>query len=68
MIFDARAVLKESAGKDDSDLNLFTLALAFAAPSHEGISIDKYFSHGTKIANEIGERYIALLNAGAKRR
>jgi regulator of sirC expression with transglutaminase-like and TPR domain len=65
MTFDARAVLSESAGKDDSELNLLTLALAFAAPAHEGISIDKYFSHGAKIAGEVGERYIALMNAGA---
>lgn len=66
MTFDARAVLSESAGKDDSELNLLTLALAFAAPAHEGISIDKYFSHGAKIASEVGERYIALMNAGAE--
>jgi regulator of sirC expression with transglutaminase-like and TPR domain len=65
MTFDARAVLSESAGKDDSELNLLTLALAFAVPAHEGISIDKYFSHGAKIATEVGERYIALMNAGA---
>jgi regulator of sirC expression with transglutaminase-like and TPR domain len=65
MTFDSRGVLIESGGKEDAELNLFTLALAFAAPSHEGISIDKYFSHASKVAKDVGERYIALLNAGA---
>ena len=65
MTFDSRSVLIESGGKEDAELNLFTLALAFAAPSHEGISTDKYFSHATKVSKDVGERYIALLNAGA---
>lgn len=65
MTFDSRSVLMESGGKEDAELNLFTLALAFAAPAHEGISIDKYFSHASKVAKDVAERYIALLNAGA---
>lgn len=66
MSFDSRAILAESGGKDDADLNLFAVAMGFAAPQHEGISIDKYFHHVNKIAQDAGERYIELLNAGAK--
>ena len=66
MSFDFRAILTESGGKEDGDINLFSVAMAFAAPAHEGISIDKYFNHVTKSAREVGERFIELLNAGAK--
>jgi regulator of sirC expression with transglutaminase-like and TPR domain len=64
-MFDPRSVLMESGGKEDAELSLLTLALAFAAPAHAGISIDKYFSHASKVAKDVAERYIALLNAGA---
>ena len=66
MSFDFRAILMESGGKSDGDINLFNVAMAFAAPAHEGISIDKYYNHVNKAAREAGERYIELLNAGAK--
>jgi regulator of sirC expression with transglutaminase-like and TPR domain len=65
MTFDSRLILTESGGKEDAEINLFTLALAFAAPSHEGISVDKYFSHAAKIAKDVGERHESLLKAGA---
>jgi regulator of sirC expression with transglutaminase-like and TPR domain len=65
-MFDADGILKEAGEKPDSEINLFTIAIALAAPEHEGISIDRYFSHAAKIARDCGERYIALLNAGAK--
>lgn len=64
-MFDASAVLKESGSKDDPDINLLHVALAFAADDHRGISMDKYFNHANKCARDIGERYIQLLNAGA---
>ncbi len=66
MTFDSREVLIEAGGKDDAELNLFTLALAFAAPSHEGISVDKYFSHAAKIARDVKERHEMLVDAGAE--
>lgn len=66
MTFDSRQILIEGGGKDDAELNLFTLALAFAAPSHEGISIDKYFSHAAKIAKDVKERHQMLVDAGAE--
>jgi regulator of sirC expression with transglutaminase-like and TPR domain len=65
MSFDSRLILTESGGKEDAEINLFTLALAFAASSHEGISVDKYFSHAAKIAKDVGTRHKALLDAGA---
>lgn len=65
-MFDYRSVLQESGGKDDSDINLLSVALALAAANHEGISADRYFNHVSKMAGEAGARYIALLNAGAK--
>ena len=65
-MFDADGILREAGVKPDSDINPFTIAIALAAPAHEGISIDRYFSHAAKIARDCGERYISLLNAGAK--
>lgn len=66
MSFDSRAILKESGEKDDGEISLFNVAMAFAASAHAGISIDKYFNHVNKAAHSAGERYIELLNAGAK--
>ncbi len=65
MTFDSRLILTEGGGKEDAELNLFTMALAFAAPSHEGISVDKYFSHAAKIARDVKERHEMLVDAGA---
>lgn len=65
-MFDYRSVLQESGGKSDSGINLLSVALALAAAHHEGISVDRYFNHVSKMASEAGARYIALLNAGAK--
>jgi regulator of sirC expression with transglutaminase-like and TPR domain len=66
MSFDSRAILRESGEKDDGEINVFNVAMAFAASAHEGISIDKYYNHVNKAAQNAGERYIELLNAGAK--
>lgn len=66
MSFDSRVILTESGTKDDGDINLFSVAMAFAAPSHDGISIDKYFQHMSRVSQDAGARYIELLNAGAK--
>lgn len=66
MSFDSRDILTESGKKEDGDINLFNVAMAFAAPTHEGISIDKYFNHAGKMARDVASHYIDLLNAGAK--
>lgn len=65
MTLDSRQILIEGGGKEDAGLNLFVVALAFAAPSHEGISVDKYFSHAAKIAKDVKERHEMLVDAGA---
>ncbi|MFA5593590.1 MAG: tetratricopeptide repeat protein [Micavibrio sp.] len=66
MSFDALRILQEAGGKADSDLNLVTLSIALAAPAHPGIVTDRYFNHFSKAATQVGERYCALLNAGAR--
>ena len=64
-MFDAAAILIEGGSKEDAELNLFNIAMAFVADAHHGISMDKYFNHMTKISHDAGQRYIELLNAGA---
>lgn len=65
MSFDAASILKDSGGLDDSDIDLLTVALAFAASAHPGISTDRYFQHAAKLSREAGERYNELIAAGA---
>lgn len=65
MSFDPVAVLKECGGREDAQINLFTAAIALAAPSHPGIVADKYFNHMSKIARDVGERYRELVGANA---
>ncbi len=66
MIFDAKNILIKNGSKADSDINLFHCALAFCAGDHEGISTDRYLNHINKLVVDVGDRYIALLNAGAQ--
>lgn len=65
MTFDAHGILVKSGGQDDSDINLLNVSLAFAAPEHEGIVIDRYINHVSRLVVDVGDRYIALLNAGS---
>lgn len=65
MTYDFLAVLKESGGKEEADINLAEVALAFAAPSHPGISIDKYQNHLAKLSRDVGARHAELIEAGA---
>lgn len=65
MSFNARDILTESGTKDDGDINLFSVVMAFAASAHEGIDVDRYFRHMARVAQDAGARYIELLNAGA---
>lgn len=66
MAYDPIAILKESGGAKDSGINLVELALALAAPEHDGISIDRYRQHVAKIARDVGERHTELMEAGAQ--
>ncbi len=66
MSFTPRAVLEACGTKDDSDIDVFLAALAFAVTTHEGIVAERYIHHAEKIATDVGAEYISLLNAGAK--
>jgi regulator of sirC expression with transglutaminase-like and TPR domain len=63
--FDPLAILKDSGGKDDSEISILNIAMAFSALSHEGINADRYFNHVSKMAADAGARYKALTEAGA---
>ena len=66
MSFDSQHLLEESGPKPDSTLDLFLIALAFAAPGHPGISIDRYKQHIKKLIADAGARHRTLLENGAK--
>jgi len=65
-MFDARAVLNESGGKKDSDIDLLSVALAFAASGRKGIVVDRYFHHASKLSKDVGARHRELIEAGAE--
>ncbi len=66
MIFEPKTILSKNGKKEDADINLLHVCLAFAAYEHPGISIDRYLNHIDKLVVDVGDRYISLLNAGAK--
>ncbi len=66
MAYDPDAILKACGGQKDSDIDLLEVALALCAPSHEGISKDRYINHAAKMVRDVVERYAELLSAGAK--
>lgn len=65
MIFDPAAFLIETGERDDADIDLGLTALAMAAMTHAGISIDRYESHLEKLARESKARHEELLKEGA---
>jgi regulator of sirC expression with transglutaminase-like and TPR domain len=66
VIFEPKTILSKNGKKEDADINLLHVCLAFAAYEHPGISIDRYLNHIDKLVVDVGDRYISLLNAGAK--
>jgi regulator of sirC expression with transglutaminase-like and TPR domain len=64
--FDANALLIECGTKKDSAINLCECALAMAALSHVGISIERYIHHVEKLTRDVKARYAALLEGGAE--
>ncbi len=64
-MFDPAAVLKDSGGKKDSDIDLFAVALAFSASAHQGMHLDRYLHHAAKLVADVGARHKELLAAGA---
>ncbi len=66
MSFDANAILTASGGKNDSEIDLLAVALAFSAPAHQGLSMDRYFNHVAKMIRDVSEKHQEYLTAGAK--
>ena len=66
MSFDFAAILKASGQKADEDLDLLLVALAFAAPSHDGVVVEKYIHHVARMAADAQARYAELIEHGAK--
>lgn len=65
MSFDPLAILKDSGGKDDADVNILNVAMAFSALAHPGINTDRYFNHVSKLVTDVSARHAALIEAGA---
>lgn len=65
MSFDPLAILKGNGGKDDADVNILNVSMAFSALAHPGINADRYFNHVSKLAADVSARHAALIEAGA---
>lgn len=57
--------LKTTAALDDRDIDPADIALLMAACDHPGISLDRYRNHLEKLTRQTGERFDALIDAGA---
>ena len=66
MSFAPRDILIENGVRDDADVSLLNVAMAFSALSHEGINADRYFHHVSKLCADAGARHADLIAAGAK--
>lgn len=66
MTFDAQTTLVKNGARPDSEINILHVALAFAEKNHKGIVVERYLNHVAKMVVDVGDRYIALLNAGAQ--
>jgi regulator of sirC expression with transglutaminase-like and TPR domain len=66
MTFDAIGWLKDSSKLPDDKLDLAKTALALAATTQPGISLDRYFHHLEKISSDVKEKHAALITAGAE--
>ncbi len=65
MIFDPAAFLIETGEREDSAIDLGLTALAMAAMTHPGISIDRYQFHLDKLCKDVKARHDELLAEGA---
>lgn len=66
MNFDPDSYLAGLGAQEDSSIDLFTAAIALAAPDHPGLSLDKYFSHLKKLTDDTRARHDALIAEGAQ--
>ncbi len=62
---DPEILQKLGEGADD-DIPLAETALQLSASLHPGIDLDRYRNHLDKIAEDVGDRYAALVKAGAE--
>lgn len=65
MSFEPAALLTQTGTQKDSAIDLCECALAMAASSHTGISIDRYLNHIEKLSKDVGERFKSLIDGGA---
>ena len=66
MDFNPFAYLKITSTLPDAEIDVGPAALAMAATSQPGLSLDRYFNHLKKISEEVDKRHTELLKAGAK--
>lgn len=62
---DYRAALKAKGPLTDEELPLGETALLLAGLAHPGRNLEPYFHHLKKLAEDVGARYSALVEAGA---
>lgn len=62
--FKSSVYLEEVGALADQDIDLGLCALALCAPSHPGISTDRYVNHLQKLSDDVGRRYAAMLKDG----
>lgn len=63
--FDAHDYINVCALKSDQEIDVGRLALAMSYDDHTEISIDRYVNHLNKLSDEVGRRFVALLEAGS---
>ncbi len=64
MIYDAPEIIDAVASLDDSDIDLGLVSIALATLDQEGISMERYVHHLKTLSDEVGARYLALLQDG----
>lgn len=66
MNFEPQEYLNTVSSIDDADIDLGKAAIALAALQQPGISTDRYLHHLKKLSEEVGERYMELVEEGAQ--
>ncbi|NCC22204.1 MAG: tetratricopeptide repeat protein [Alphaproteobacteria bacterium] len=66
MTKDPKTYLEQMAGKPDEKVDVAKAAIALAALKRPGIMMERYFVHLRDLANDVGARHQALLDARAE--
>ena len=64
--FNAQDYISECALKSKEAIDLAGVCIAMIYHDHDGLSVDRYFNHVTKISNEVGRRFKELIKAGSE--